>query len=122
MRGWQSEVIQPLRMARRKLADGMAHAPEEQAGLLRRRLADAEIEAEHIEQLMLGERYAFPGNRDRPPKERLAAALTNLGAYAEILGLTVDRNDRAQVATVLTACFPILLPEEIGHALNLDRT
>jgi len=121
VRDWQSTVIGPLRAARRKLAGGVADAPEEQAGLLRRRLADAEIEAEHIEQLMLGERYIHPGNRDRPPKERMAAALANLVAYSEILGLVVDRRDREQVATILVACFPNLLPEQIAHALNLDR-
>jgi hypothetical protein len=70
---------------------------------------------------MLAERFAYPGNRDRPPKERLAAALANLNAYSEILGLAVNRRDREEVATVLTACFPNLLPQEIEHALNLDR-
>jgi uncharacterized protein (TIGR02444 family) len=121
VRDWQREVVKPLRLARRRLAEGMAGAPEEPAGLLRRRLADAEIEAEHIEQLMLAERYGHPGNRDRPPKERLAAALANLVAYSEILGLAVERRDREQAATILTACFPNLLPQEIFHALNLDR-
>jgi uncharacterized protein (TIGR02444 family) len=118
---WQREVIAPLRLARRKLVEGIAHAPEEQATQLRKRLAEAEIEAEHVEQLMLAERFAYPGNRDRPPKERLAAALANLNAYSEILGLAVNRRDREEVATVLTACFPNLLPQEIEHALNLDR-
>ncbi|MEO8557803.1 MAG: TIGR02444 family protein [Rhodospirillales bacterium] len=121
VKDWQLEVIRPLRLARRKLAEGVAHAPEQQAEPLRRRLADAEIEAEHVEQLMLAERYAYPGNRDRPPKERLTASLGNLVAYSEILDLAVDRRDRDQVAIILTACFPNLLPQEIGHALNLDR-
>jgi uncharacterized protein (TIGR02444 family) len=123
IRAWQEEVIRPLRGARRKLAsgEGLPLTPEEPSAMLRRRLADAEIEAEHIEQLMLAERYVHPGNRDRPPKERLTAALANLGCYAEILNLVVTRTDREQVAKVLIACFPNLLPEEIEHALNLDR-
>ncbi len=121
VQAWQREVIGPLRAARRRLGEGIAHAPDEEAALLRKRLADVEIEAEHVEQLMLAQPYAYPGNRDRPPKERLAAALANLVAYSEILGLAVERRDREAVATVLKACFPNLLPPEIDHALNLDR-
>jgi uncharacterized protein (TIGR02444 family) len=120
---WQREIVMPLRAARRRLAAGenLPVAPDEAAGILRRRVADAEIEAEHVEQLLLAENYAVPGNRDRPPKERLTAALANLGLYSEQLGIKVERRDRAAVATILAACFPMLDRGEIEHALNLDR-
>lgn len=120
---WQRDIVVPLRSVRRRLAAGenLPIAPDDAAAALRRRIADAEIEAEHVEQLMLAENYAAPGNRDRPAKERLAAALANLGLYSAQLGIKVERRDRSAVATILFACFPTLLPAEIEHALNLDR-
>jgi uncharacterized protein (TIGR02444 family) len=120
---WQREIVLPLRAVRRRLAGGehLPVPPDDAAATLRRRVADAELEAEHVEQLLLAENYAAPGNRDRPPKERLAAALANLGLYSEQLGIKVERRDRAAVATILTACFPMLDRGEIEHALNLDR-
>jgi uncharacterized protein (TIGR02444 family) len=120
---WQRDIVMPLRAARRRLAAGenLPIAPEEAASALRRRIADAEIEAEHVEQLLLAETYAAPGNRDRPPKERLAACLANLGLYSAQLGIKVERRDRSAVAAILIACFPMLGAHEIEHALNLDR-
>jgi uncharacterized protein (TIGR02444 family) len=120
---WQRDIVMPLRAARRRLAAGenLPIAPEEAAAALRRRVADAEMEAEHVEQLLLAENYAVPGNRDRPAKERLAACLANLGLYSQQLGLKVERRDRAAVANILTSCFPMLQAHEIDHALNLDR-
>lgn len=120
---WQREIVMPLRAVRRRLATGetLPIPPEDAASALRRRVADAEIEAEHVEQLLLAENYGAPGNRDRPAKERLAAALANLGLYSSQLGIKVERRDRAAVATLLVACFPMLDPAEIDHALNLDR-
>ena len=120
---WQRDIVMPLRAARRKLVAGenLPIPPDEAAAILRRRLADAEIEAEHVEQLLLAENYAAPGNRDRPAKERLAAALANLGLYSSQLGIKVERRDRAAVALLLVACFPMLRAHEIEHALNLDR-
>jgi hypothetical protein len=112
-----------LRAARRRLATGenLPIAPDEAAAALRRRVADAEMEAEHVEHLLLAENYAVPGNRDRPAKERLAACLANLGLYSQQLGIKVERRDRAAVANILTSCFPMLQAHEIDHALNLDR-
>jgi len=120
---WQRDIVMPLRAARRRLATGenLPIPPDEAASALRRRIADAEIEAEHVEQLMLAESYAAPGNRDRPAKERLAACLANLGLYSQLLGIKVERRDRVAVATILSACFPMLQAPEIEHALNLDR-
>lgn len=120
---WQERVVVPLRQLRRLLAsgEGLPMPGTEETTALRRRVADAEIDAEHIEQLLLAQDHAHPGNRDRPVKERLAAALANLGTYAELRGVKVERADRECVATILGACFPTLIAPEIAHALNLDR-
>lgn len=120
---WQRQIVQPLRLVRRTLAagEGLPDMPHAERRALRRRMADAEIEAEHAEQLMLAEEWAMPGNRDRPVKERLAQALANLSAYAEAIAVRADREDRQHVATILRAAFPTLHAEEIAHALNLDR-
>lgn len=120
---WQRQIVQPLRDLRRKMAsgEGLPELPNAERRALRRRLADAEIESEHAEQLMLAEEWAMPGNRDRPVKERLAHALANLSVYADAVSVRADRADRENVAIILRAAFPTMLAEEIAHALNLDR-
>ena len=70
---------------------------------LRRKVADAELAAEHAEQLMLAAHHPQPGNRDLPPHARLRAAVGNLAVYALCLGVSPDERDRQSVATLVAA-------------------
>ena len=116
---WQAEIVKPLRAVRRLLKDrAWPEALPETVDAVRRRVADAELAAEHAEQLKLAALHAPPADRDRPIEKRLRAAVGNLGVYAVCLGVTPDARDRAAVATLMRATFPQLLPEEIERVVG----
>ena len=116
---WQAEIVKPLRAVRRLLKDrAWPEALPETVDAVRRRVADAELAAEHAEQLKLAALHAPPADRDRPIEKRLRAAVGNLGVYAVCLGVTPDARDRAAVATLMRATFPQLLPEEIQRVVG----
>lgn len=101
---WQSEVIVPLRAARRahkRLAPGTAPA-RDAASELHRRLLGIELEFEWVEQCLLAELAA----RWPPPalaRPAGAAVATNLARYAERLGRPVDAALLARLADALVA-------------------
>jgi uncharacterized protein (TIGR02444 family) len=116
---WQAEIIRPLRAVRRLLKDRpWLEALPETVDATRRRVADAELAAEHAEQLKLAGLYAPSADRDRPTEKRLRAAIGNLGVYAVCLGVTPDDRDKASVTALMTATFPTLLPDEIRDAVG----
>jgi uncharacterized protein (TIGR02444 family) len=112
---WQAEVVRPLRGVRRLLKD----MPPEVADATRRRVADAELAAEHAEQLTLVGLHAPPADRNRPVEKRLRAAIGNLGVYAVCLGVVPDEADRRAVAALLKGAFPALPITEIAQAVGL---
>jgi uncharacterized protein (TIGR02444 family) len=118
---WQAEIVRPLRQVRKLLKDRpWAETLPETVDSARRRVADAELAAEHAEQLKLASLYAPPADRDRTPEKLMRAAVGNLGVYAVCLGVTPDGNDRQAVAALVAATFPGLAPAEIARAVGLD--
>lgn len=116
---WQREVVKPLRTVRRLLKDKPWSATlPETVDAARRRVADAELAAEHAEQLKLAGLYNPPADRDRPVEKRLRAAVGNLGVYAVCLGVQPDAKDRAAVAALMRATFPALTREEIDKVVG----
>lgn len=116
---WQQEIVQPLRQVRRLLKDKPWHAAlPETVDAARRRVADAELAAEHAEQLKLASLHAPPADRDRPVDKRMRAAVGNLGIYAVCLGVVPDARDRAAVSALMKATFPALTAEEIDRAVG----
>lgn len=117
---WQTAVVRPLRALRRVLKDqAFAGAVPETVDAVRRRVADAELAAEHAEQLKLVGLHAPPADRDRPIEKRLRAAVGNLGVYAVCLGVVPDDRDRQAVASLLAGAFPQLSPAEIESVVGL---
>jgi uncharacterized protein (TIGR02444 family) len=116
---WQAEVVKPLRQVRRLLKDLPPDNAHGTADATRRRVADAELAAEHAEQLTLVGLYAPPADRDRPVEKRLRAAIGNLGVYAVCLGVVPDEADRRAVAALLHGAFPALSAGEITHAVGV---
>ena len=118
--GWQASVVRPLREVRRLLKDRpWPDALPETVDAVRRRVADAELAAEHAEQIKLASLYAPPADRDRPVEKRLRAAVGNLGVYAVCLGVVPDDQDRAAVATLMNGTFPSLAPPEIARVVGI---
>ena len=70
---WHQEVVRPLRAVRQRLKAGPAPAPSEATGLLRRKLAGIEIEAEMIELDQLGSLIPDAGP-ERPAADAAAWA------------------------------------------------
>jgi len=116
---WQAEIVRPLRQVRRLLRDKpWLEALPETVDAARRRVADTELAAEHAEQLKLPSLYAPPADRDRPVEKRMRSAVGNLGVYAVCLGVVPDTKDRAAVATLMKATFPLLADEEIVRVVG----
>lgn len=116
---WQAEIVRPLRQVRRLLKDRpWTEALPETVDAARRRVADAELAAEHAEQLKLASLYAPPADRDRPLEKRLRAAVGNLGVYAVCLGVVPDAKDRAAVSALMAAAFPTLSAREIAAVVG----
>jgi uncharacterized protein (TIGR02444 family) len=119
---WQESVVRPLRDLRQRLKGADGAAPKtllETVNAVRRRVADAELAAEHAEQLRLVSLHAPPADRDRPVEKRLRAAIANLGVYAVCLGVAPDARDREAVATLMAATFPTLARAEIDRAVGI---
>jgi uncharacterized protein (TIGR02444 family) len=118
---WQARVVKPLREVRRLLKDlPWREALPETVEATRRRVADAELAAEHAEQLRLASLYAPTADRDRPLEKRLRAAIGNLGVYAVCLGVVPDDADRRAVAALMRGAFPGLAPAEIAQVLGVS--
>lgn len=116
---WQAEVVRPLRGVRRLLKDQpWPGALPETVDAVRRRVADAELAAEHAEQIKLANLHMPPADRDRPVETRLRAAVGNLGVYAVCLGVVPDALDRAAVVALMAATFPDLPRQEIERAVG----
>src|SRR5215471_13571766 len=106
---WQAEIVRPLRQVRQLLKDKpWTETLPETVEAARRRVADAELAAEHAEQLKLASLHAPPADRDRPIEKRLRAAVGNLGVYAVCLGVVPDAKDRAAVVALMKGTFPTL--------------
>ena len=117
---WQSEIVKPLREMRRRLKDKpWPGALPETVDAVRRRVADAELAAEHAEQLKLASLHSPPADRDRSPEKRLRVSVGNLGDDAVCLVVGPDDKDRAAVAALMRATFPALAPPEVAEAVGL---
>jgi uncharacterized protein (TIGR02444 family) len=120
---WQDEVVKPLRQVRRLLKDRPWNETlPETVDATRRRVADAELAAEHAEQLKLASLHNPAADRDRPLEKRLRAAVGNLGVYAMCLGVTPDAADRKAVAALMRASFPALSGGEIDPAVGITAS
>ena len=117
---WQAEIVRPLRRVRRLLKDRpWPEALPETVDAVRRRVADAELAAEHAEQIKLASLHTPPADRDRPLDKRLRAAVGNLGVYAVCLGVVPDTKDRAAVTALMKATFPQVSASEIEKVVGL---
>jgi len=116
---WQTEIVKPLRAVRRLLKDRpWREALPETVDATRRLVAEAELAAEHAEQLKLASLYAPAAERERPAEKRLRAAVGNLGVYAVCLGVMPDGADRKAVSALMRATFPTLSAPEIARVVG----
>ncbi len=81
VRSVRTDLVLPLRALRRHLKDDFTGAPPDWREALRRHVADAELEAEHLEQLILA------GDLRDAAGGSVEDAAANLDLYLEQLGV-----------------------------------
>jgi uncharacterized protein (TIGR02444 family) len=119
--GWHDKVVRELRAVRRILKTGFEDLPGELREIsegLRKQIQAREIDAEHLEQLIL------VGSVHRVPNDHLGAAETfadaaaNMIAYCRALDARLDAADIAQLTVILNAMFPDLAAQAARMALE----
>ena len=115
---WQDQVVARLRQVRRRLKAMSTPAPQGTVEAVRRRIAAVEIDAEHVEQLMIAAVVARAPDAGRPAARRLADAAENLKRFLAALGVAADAADVADLAALLAGAFPALDPAEVEARLN----
>lgn len=118
VRNWHETVVRPLRAVRRRLKSGFDPAPVELTDGLRRQIQAREIDAEHIEQLMLAAAVVYPVRAGTMMAARMADAGQNALVYLAKLDATVDNAARASLAMVLSAAFPDVAAADVRAVLE----
>ncbi len=113
---WQNQVVAPMRSVRRRLKT--ADAPRGNIERVRRRIAAAELDAEHVEQLMIVAAAPRGPCRDRPLERCLGDAAENLKRYLAAVGVVAGAADRAHVAALLAGAFPSVEEDRIKDRLS----
>lgn len=120
---WQGQVVGPLREVRRRLkgmlpADASANA--DPIAALRRAVADCELDAERLEQLMLERAVAMAdkaGLEQDDAEVRCGAAIANLCAYLAVAGVDATGERRA-LSVLLGAAFTEFAPNRLAERLE----
>ena len=104
---WQSEVVNPLRRLRRGLKAVLGRDPAlplaPAIAVLREEVQRLELEAEHLQQVML-EAMSEPGTgRARKSHTTQAIARQNINVYLRTARRQPDRGDRQAIAELLGA-------------------
>ena len=107
---WHEQVVKPLRGVRRIMKGGFSTAPADLSDQLRRAIQAREIDAEHIEQLILAATIQRLADATVPVAERLHHAGQNALVYLAVLGAAVDGDAKANLAVILAAAFAEISP------------
>ena len=114
---WNNDIVKGLRAVRQGLKTDFPDVPEGLRESLRAQVQATEIDAEHLEQLLLA------GSVDRPAAEgaltveaRAGDASANFKLYLDTLGVIFEPADTVNFAHILGQAFPGLTPE---RALDL---
>lgn len=102
VREWQSDVIAPVRRARRAIKRSPP-ANDEAAQGLRKQILALELELEYVEQTLLADlvaRWPTPARR-AAPNTAVASSLTR---YLELLGRALRPVDVSRLACIADAC------------------
>ena len=101
---WQAAVVQPLRALRRDLKTATHGAPAKLATTVRDRIKAAELDAEHVEQLILARRVPDDAGAADPAFGGTLARRHVL-AYLGQLGAELDEKDTVAVDLVVAAVY-----------------
>ena len=117
---WQAEIVRPLRAVRRLLKDRpWPEAMPETVDAVRRRVADAELAAEHAEQIKLASLHS-PARPTATGRSRSACALRSAisASMPCAWASSPDAKDRAAVVALMKGTFPALTADEIVRVVG----
>ena len=109
--GWQDEIVRPIWKARWKLKPSYKNFPTAWTEELRQRLVKAELDAEHMEQLQLGNAISFTANPSLPDEEKASRVVSNIFSYFDLffnkVPIELGNDDIVSPLLILvSACFP----------------
>lgn len=107
---WHERVVKGLRAVRQVMKGGMPPAPVELSEPLRRRIQKIEIDAEHLEQLMLAAAVVREPVAGRPAASRARDGVATIAAYLRAIGARPTPAHAAALAVVLAPAFRDLAP------------
>lgn len=117
---WHAQAVRHLRALRKWLKGDLGPAPRELGDRLREAVASLEIDAEHIEQLMLAATLSRPPAPDLEAVARARHAAASLAAYLAAIEARPTRSDRAAAAVLLGAAFPRVTAAELSQLARLE--
>ncbi len=111
---WHGAVVGGLRAVRGVLKGGLGPAPRELGDALRRQVLACELDAEHVQQIMLCAAVERPEPANKPSIDRRAgdAAIT-VARYFAALGVAVTGQEISELEVILGASFPQLEREKV---------
>lgn len=112
---WQHDIVHPLRTIRRRLRKKDATIPDELTDALKRRVQAVEIDAEHVEQLILG--ASLPSIAFSQGARPLADAAANIALYLDFVASRRPGGWRDPLKVLLAGFVPEATTEEIAAAL-----
>ena len=115
---WHDQVVKPLRGVRRVMKGGFATAPADLSDQLRRAIQAREIDAEHIEQLILAATIDRQPDAALPVAERLRHAGRNALMYLTVLGAAANDDAKANLSVILAAAFAQISPAAVRTSLD----
>jgi uncharacterized protein (TIGR02444 family) len=101
---WHQHVVRHLRVLRVGLRGGFEPLPGELVAEVRRRVQEVELDAEHAEQVVLGDWARNRGKTAGSTESGLADAAANMAAYVATLTARQDDADRANIDAIQEGC------------------
>ena len=108
-RAWQEKVVRPLRTVRRFCKTEPADLPDDLRQTFRPNLQAVELDAEHVEQLVISATLRGFAGRRTPGKTGRAEgddATQNLLAYLALQGVALDERVAQRLRVIVAAAFP----------------
>ncbi|MCK5835906.1 MAG: TIGR02444 family protein [Desulfobacula sp.] len=108
--GWQQEIVHPIWKARWKLRPSYKTFPKEKTEILRKSLIQAELDAEHLEQLHLADTIVFTQNPDLSNDVKTSHVVANIFLYLDMVArqrkIQLKGPDMAApLLSLVSACF-----------------
>ena len=102
---WQIDVIKPIRAIRRGLEAKFTHVDPITAAELRAEISATELQAEKVEQKILGKLNVPEGSGRRDYAAQLESAQHNLFTYLKLIGTDSKKDALKATSTIVDGCF-----------------